>query len=261
MSDAFDAEARARFETEGWALLPDLLPADVCDGIRAAFLDEVKPYTGSMMRQLTSVDEPHQLSADGLVTNPIVNPRTRPDFPRFSTIEVVAMSNAPIVASATALLGGPPVLLQSAYYESSRGTHTHLDFNPVDRERPMLGVWIALEDIAESAGRFFLYPRSHRLPHDARMLRFAELAWANYRQAFVDLDLDTAEAEAQALLGEILGEAGLVRETPALRKGDAVLWTNKVLHGSDVPAPGGGSRHSLLFHFVELELLREHGLM
>ncbi|MEZ4320965.1 MAG: phytanoyl-CoA dioxygenase family protein [Myxococcota bacterium] len=254
-----DADLK-RFRDEGWLLVRDLLPHDICDPIVQAFVDEVKPYDGPLLRQLTSVDEPHQLSEDGWMVNPVVNPYQRPQFERFSTIEWVAMSNAPVVDHVTRLLGGAPAMLQSAYYESSRGTHTHLDFNPVDRARPMIGLWIALEDIGPGAGRFHVVPRSHRLPMDARMARFAELAWANYRQAFIELDPKTAEAEAQALLAEILDEHGLVREAPALRKGDAILWTNLLLHGSDVPVRGGGTRHSLLFHFVELDLLRQHGL-
>jgi phytanoyl-CoA hydroxylase len=236
------------------------VPPETCARIRHAFRSEVKPYTGSLKRQLTSIDEPHHFSDDGFVTNPIVNPHLRPQFPRFSRIERTVMEACPLVPIVATLLGAPPGMLQSAYYESSRGTHTHLDFNPIDRERPMLGVWIALEGIAETAGRFFLYPNSHSLPMDDRMARFAELAWANYRQAFVELDLDTAEAEAQALLSEITAEHGLAPIAPVLRTGDALFWTNHVLHGSHVPRPGGGSRNSLLFHFVELALLEAQGL-
>ena len=254
-------KARRRFETEGWTVVRGLLPSDACATVRRAFLSEVKPYPGALKRQLTSIDEPHQLSVDGHVTNPIVNPHLRPQFPRFSQLEETIMRACPLVPIVAHLLGAAPGMLQSAYYESSRGTHTHLDFNPIDRQRPMLGVWIALEDIADTAGRFHLYPRSHQLPLDARMQRFAELAWANYRQAFVDLDLNTAEAEAQALLAEITTEHGLTRTAPALRIGDALFWTNHVLHGSSVPQPRGGTRNSVLFHFVELSLLEAHGLV
>lgn len=247
------------FRDHGWARMPLLDPA-LCRSIREQFEQHVKPFDGPLLRQLTSVPEVHHLSVDGYMTNPIVNPHLRHELGPFATIERQVMEGSSLVAAVEQLLGAPPAMLQSTYYESSRGTHPHLDFNPVVRERPMLGVWIALEDIGPDAGRFFLYPDSHTLPRDARMERFAELAWANYRQAFVDLDPDTAEAEAQQMLAAILDEHPRQRLAPALKAGDAVFWSSDLLHGSEVPQPGGGSRSSLLFHFIEASLIDQHGL-
>lgn len=248
-----------RFRERGWARIP-LLDAGLAEELRQSWLDEVKPWEGPLVRQLTSVAEPHAFSADGHVTNPVVNPYQLGQFPRFSQLERTVMRSVPLVAIVERLLGAPVAMLQSAYYESSRGTLTHLDFNPVDRARPMVGVWIALEDIGPHAGRFYLYPGSQHLPDDDRMQRFSELAWASYRQAFVDLDPSQSETEAQALLAEIFADHPLERETPALRVGEAVFWTNRVLHGSVAPRPGGGTRNSLLLHFIEQRLVDEHGL-
>lgn len=245
--------AARRYAEAGWTQL-HLLDEATCRWARGTFLDEVKPHRGSLRRQLTSVDEVHQLSVDGHVTNPVVNPHLCTGFPTFSTLERTVMAACPLVEVVQQLLGAPPAMLQSAYYESSRGTQTHLDFNPLDRERPMVGVWIALEDIAPGAGRFYVLPGSQHLPNDARMQRFAELAWASYRQAFVELEPAVAEVEAQALLAEIARDHQLEREVPALRRGDALFWTNRLLHGSEVPQPGGGTRHSLLLHFIEADL-------
>jgi len=239
------------------------VPVDVCDAARTAWADEVRDHPGPLLRQLTRVVEPHRRSPDGWVTNPVVNPHRLPQFPAFNAIEVAVMRSCPLVARVGALLGGPPALLQSAYYESSGGTLTHLDFNPLDRARPMVGVWIALEPIGQDAGRFFLYPGSHRIPDDARTTRFAELAWQSYRHAFVERfggELPLAELEAQALLAEIVGAHRLERVTPALHTGDALFWTNRVLHGSDPPRAGGGSRQSLLLHFVEHALVAAAGM-
>lgn len=251
---------RKRFAREGWVQM-GLLKAPFCREIRDRFLHEVKPYDGPLLRQLNSQSEPHRLSDDGWMTNPIVHPHLLPVFPGFSTIERDVMRAAPLVEAVEGLMGAPVAMLQSAYYESSLGTKTHLDFNPLERTRPMVGVWIALEDIGPDAGRFFLYPNSHLLPDSDEHARFAELAWASYRQAFVDLERATAEAEAQALLGPLLEGSGLEQRTPALGAGDVLFWTNRVLHGSHAPKPGGGTRHSLLLHFVERDLAAAHGLL
>jgi phytanoyl-CoA hydroxylase len=248
-----------RFARDGFVVMP-LVPADVCRDVIDRFEREVDPWDGLLVRQLTSQAEPHQRSVDGWMTNPIVNPRLLTGFPSFWDVERTVMQASMLVPVVSGLLGAPPVMLQSAYYCSSQGTKTHVDFNPVDRSRPMLGVWIALEDIGPEAGRFYLYPGSHVLPETPAYARFAELAWANYRQAFVDLDPDTAEVEAQALLAPILAEHALTPVHPPLRAGEAVFWDRRVLHGSDVPRPGGGTRHSLLFHFIEAALATEAGL-
>ncbi len=252
--------AHKRFIDEGWTLLRGLLAPRTCADPKTIFREEVAGHTGPLMRQLTSLHEPHERSADGYMTNPVANPHRCPQFPRFCTLEQQVMRATPLVQVVEALLGAPPVMLQSAYYESSKGTHTHLDFDPLDRSRPMVGVWIALEAIRETAGRFYPYPHSHTLPDDARMATFSELAWSNYRSAFVELDPRTAEDEAQRLLASILDDHDLHRETPALEVGDTLFWSNRILHGSHVPKPGGGSRHSLLLHFVELELAQTHQL-
>lgn len=255
-----DRRSLRRFRDEGWVRVGGLVPRDVCATIREAFDREVRPHTGPLRRQLTSREEPHRLSADGLVTNPIVNPRLLSGFPELALSEERVMRAGPLVAWASALLGADPCLLQSAYYDSSAGTLPHVDTNPVDRDRPMLGAWIALEDIGPDAGRFFLWPGSHRLPDEPRVRRYRELAWASYRSAFVELLPSAVEAEAQELLVEIARAHGLERTTPPLRAGDAVFWTHAVVHGSEVPRPGGGSRSSLVLHFVELELARRVGL-
>jgi phytanoyl-CoA hydroxylase len=245
-----------RFRDEGWVRVDRLIPPEVCASVREAFATEVRPYDGPLMRQLTSRLEPHERSVDGWITNPVVNPHLLAQFPVFQQTETRVMRAGPLVDVVGRLLEAEPAMLQSAYYESSRGTRTHVDFNPLDRDRPMIGAWIALEDIGPGAGRFEFWPGSHRIPDDAATRRFAELAWTSYRQAFVELAPATAEPEAQALLAQILVAHRLVRKAPPLRAGDALFWTNRLLHGSAPPRPGGGTRCSLLFHFVELDLVR-----
>jgi phytanoyl-CoA hydroxylase len=237
----------------GWIVLRDLVDKAVCAEIVAAWRDEVRPYPGPLLRQLTSVPEVHALSADGWVVNPVVWPARLPIFPRFVTSEVSVMRGSGLVAAVADWLGGAPALLQSAYYESSRGTAPHVDFNPIDRDGPMVGAWVALCDVGPDAGRFFVVPGSDRLPRDARFERFAELAWAGYRAAFVDGGGAWTDRAASELWAEIEAERGLERVAPALSAGDVVLWDRSVVHGSYAPQPGGGPRHSLLMHFVRLD--------
>lgn len=243
---------RAELQGRGVLRLPRLLPVEQCRWIRQAYLEEVKPSGQPMLRQLSSRHEPHRLDAAGRVVNPIASPNQLAQFPRFRCTERRVMEHSELVPSVAAALGEPPALLQSAYYESSEGTDPHVDFNPLDRGAPMLGVWIALEDIGPRAGRFFAFPGSHRLPRDEDFRRFAELAWANYRAAFMHCEPAGAERQARQLWARIVETRELQPWSPALRAGDALIWDRAVVHGSHPPQPGGGTRHSLLLHFVEL---------
>ncbi|MCA9567417.1 MAG: hypothetical protein KC656_06220, partial [Myxococcales bacterium] len=111
-----------RFREQGWTRAA-ILPPATCLEVRRTFLAEVKPWTGPLLRQLTSRAEPHALSVDGYVTNPVANPH-RTGFPAFSTVETTVMRACPLVEVVETLLDGPAAMLQSAYYESSRGTLT-----------------------------------------------------------------------------------------------------------------------------------------
>jgi phytanoyl-CoA hydroxylase len=242
---------------DGYALLPGLVAPEACAAVVAAWAREVRPYTGPLLRQLTSVPEVHALSADGLVTNPVCFPARLTAFADFSRAELTVMRGSELVPTVTAALGGPPALLQSAYYESSTGTLPHVDCNPLDADGQLLGAWVALCDIGPGAGRFFVVPGSHRVPRDARFEEFAELAWAGYRAAFVERRGPWTETASAALWAEIEAENGLARHAPALRAGDVVLWDRRTVHGSLCPAPGGGPRHSLLMHFVPLAAVQD----
>lgn len=247
-----DDTAVAHFQEHGFAIVRGLVPDEVCDEVVGAFLSEVKPYPGPLPRQLDDRSAPHALSDDGYVTNPVVHPNRLQAFETFRGIEVKVMRASLLVPTVAALLGQPPALLQSAYYESGTGTIGHLDIHPFVSSHPMIGAWIALEDIGEGAGRFFVYPGSHRLPRDERWEQFRQIAWAVYR-ADVDAEgVEDATAAAIQLLDAMTEEHGLTRHVPALQRGDAVLWSNDVVHGSLRPDPGGGSRHSLLMHFMAL---------
>src|SRR3546814_11124767 len=56
-------------------------------------------------------------------------------------------------------------IVQSMYFEGNPATWAHQDSYYLDAEvlGRMVGAWIAVEDIAPGAGRFFIYPGSHRL--------------------------------------------------------------------------------------------------
>ena len=163
------------------------------------------------------------------------------------------MRTAPLIRAAEGLLGGRVAMLQSAYWMSSEGISVHLDVHPVHPEAPMLGAWVALEDIAEEAGRFFIVEGSHALPDtdaDVAALRLA--AHQDWRARYVQ-EGDEAAASVAGLVGRLSDRYGLHQVVPEVERGEVLLWDARVAHGSEAPVPGSQTRHSVLMHFVRQE--------
>lgn len=244
--DGADAFA-AMLADQGWCHTPGLVDRDWCAGAIAAFREEVAPYDGPLLRQLTSREEAHQRSADGFVVNPVHNPhRLGERFPRFAALPGEVLGSTVIGELAAVALGEPVALLQAAFYESALGTEAHRDEHPLDPEAPMLGVWIALEDIAMEAGPLLLWPRSHRI-EDGELAAASRASWT---ARFVEKAADPA---ADARVAERLGAhlAGVQPVAAPVPAGDVLWWWRDTVHGSLPPSVGAGrSRCSLVLHFV-----------
>jgi phytanoyl-CoA hydroxylase len=99
----------------------------------------------------------------------------------------------------------------------------------------MIAAWVAVEDIHAGAGRFFVYPGSHRiaLPRNSGELNVA-FNHARYKQLVLDM----------------IRENRLECRAPALRKGDVLLWSSKTVHGSLETREPQRSRASFTAHYI-----------
>src|SRR5262249_47389974 len=121
------------------------------------------------------------------------------------------------------------VLCQSMMFDANPGTEAHQDCFYIDSEPrgALVGLWLALEDIDERAGRFWVAKGSHRLT-----LAFEGLSNAAYLQSI----------EAR------LPNMNIV--TPEVRKGDAILWHVNCVHGAHDAIDPAFSRKSITAHYV-----------
>ena len=72
------AALRRAYQAEGYAVVRDLVPGELCERVRAAFAAEVKPYRGALYRQTRSGDpERHVFTERGHLLNPILNIQSR----------------------------------------------------------------------------------------------------------------------------------------------------------------------------------------
>lgn len=236
---AATAAIRRRFDQEGYVVVRALVPAALCERLRRAFAAEVRPYPGHLYRQTSGNPERHVFTEHGFMLNPLLNLQSmrQQRFPGFRGAGLAILTHPRLHAVAAAILGAPGKLVQSMYFEGNSATWAHQDTYYLDATPPgrMTGLWIALEDIAEGAGRFYVYPRSHAVEIGRNR---GELDYAFHHQRY------------KQRVGEVIAAHRLVRRAPALARGDVLFFASRTIHGSLPTTVSERSRSSLTAHLI-----------
>lgn len=233
------SEIRAYYEEFGYVVVRDLVPAEFCREAIRLFEAEVKPYPGFIYRQTTANPERHQWTSTGFMLNPILNVQSLDDrhFAGFRRAGLDVIAHARTQSVVAALLGEGGKLVQSMYFEGNPATWPHQDSYYLDSETigRMTAGWFAIEDIAPGAGRFFIYPGSHKID----MARNG----GNFDVAF-------HHDRYKKLVRDVILQRGLKCRAPALRAGDALFWAAKTIHGSLDTTQPNRSRSSFTAHYI-----------
>lgn len=234
------AEIKAYYEENGYVIVKGGIEAAACDQIRALWEREIKPFGGHIYRQATAQVERHKLNGKGWVMNPILNlqsvdPQRFPQFREFATQHILAHPR--LTQAFRILLGETPKIVQSMYFEGNSATWEHQDSYYLDSEKlgAMVAGWIAIEDIAAEAGRFFICPKSHKI----------ELI----KQQKDNNIADNHEAYIQQVVGRIRS-LNLEIRAPYLQKGDILFWHAFTIHGSLDSQHEHHSRSSITCHAI-----------
>jgi len=233
------AAIRQYYDENGYVVIRGLVPGDLCDRALADFDREVKPYPGHIYRQTTANPERHALTDHGLMLNPILNiqsldPRS---FPRFKESGLAILTHSGTRQAARTILGEPGKIVQSMYFDGNPVTWPHQDTYYLDAEElgRMTAAWFAVVDIAPGAGRFFIYPKSHRIDMAKNGGNF---------------DIAFNHARYKKLVVDIIRNHGLRLRAPALRKGDVLFWSAKTIHGSLETTQPHFTRSSFTGHYI-----------
>lgn len=228
------------YKANGYVVVSSVFTGEQCDGIRSLWDAEIKPSRAFIYRQATGQAERHVLNTNGWVMNPIMNlqsvdPRRYPKFRSYAISKI--LTAAPLCDTFRELFGGEaPKIVQSMYFEGNSATWEHQDSYYLDSEKvgAMAGAWIALEDIAASAGRFFVCPHSHQI---------------NLRHSSATNIADNHEVYIQLVVAKIR-ELSLEIRAPALQKGDVLFWNAWTIHGSLDSQDPERSRSSITCHAI-----------
>ncbi|MGO9988395.1 MAG: phytanoyl-CoA dioxygenase family protein [Steroidobacteraceae bacterium] len=234
------AAIKAYYDEHGYVIVKSLLTAGTCDTQRQLWNEEVKPFRGHIYRQASAKAEKHVFNKRGWVMNPILNlqsvdPKRFPRFRNHATSEILA---APALTEVfKALLGEKPKIVQSMYFEGNSATWEHQDSYYLDSEKigEMAAAWIAIEDIAARAGRFFVCPGSHRITLE--------------KHGFENNIAEHHDVYISSVVNKIK-ELNLQIKAPALQKGDVLFWNALTIHGSLNTQDPHHSRSSITCHAI-----------
>jgi phytanoyl-CoA hydroxylase len=233
------AAIRQYYDENGYVVIRGLVPGGLCDQALADFEHEVKPYRGHIYRQTTANPERHDLSDWGLMLNPILNVQsldTR-SFSRFKEAGLALLTQARTQEAVRTILGEPGKIVQSMYFDGNPATWPHQDTYYLDAEEigRMTAAWFAVVDISPGAGRFFIYPKSHRIDMAKNGGNF---------------DIAFNHARYKKLVVDVIRNHKLELRAPALRQGDVLFWSAKTIHGSLETTQPRSARSSFTAHYI-----------
>jgi hypothetical protein len=143
-----------------------------------------------------------------------------------------------VLATLDLLYGRRPIPFQTLNFWRGTEQATHSDavhFHCFPKHL-MCGVWIALENTDERNGALHYYPGSHKLPD----------------VEYVDLGLRPGKEfypRYEEYIRGVIESAGLKKEKPSLRRGQAIVWSANLLHGGDPIADPDSTRISQVTHY------------
>lgn len=158
--------------------------------------------------------------------------------------DVRAIAANPAILNLLAeLYGRPAFAFQTLNFPTGTQQAVHSDTAHFSSspEGFMCGVWVAMEDIDDDNGPLVYFPGSHRLPHFANdqlgVLSAMQDDRAEHYGRYVELWRRLTQAH------------GLAPETFRARKGQALIWSARLLHGGAPHRDTSRTRWSQVTHY------------
>lgn len=226
------------FQENGYFVSRNLVPTHLIDQLLDLYTKEIIPSDYPFFRQSANQYEVNRLNKFGYVEQSFLDIHDYEKFPEFSNIAKEIYCGEFIQDALRQVTGSQNFnLMQTMLFDANTETQPHQDWWYLDTvpNGYLIAAWIALEDIAEEAGRFYVMPKSfehadfHRDTPD-----LSHNDWLKRIRAYFEANQDDIKA-------------------PALKKGDVLFWSSKTVHGALPTQDERFSRKSLTAHYIPSE--------
>lgn len=225
----------AYYEENGYVVFRNLIPTDLIEQLLNAYHKAIVPSNHPFFRQNTNKYETNQLNEFGYVKQSFLDIHDYRDFPEFSSVAKEIYCSSQIQEALSKITRADSFhLMQTMLFDANTETQPHQDWWYLDTvpNGNLVAAWIALEDIAEEAGRFYVLPGSNKNPDfhsDTPNLPHSQ--WLERIRNFTSAHQDSIKA-------------------PDLKKGDVLFWNSKTIHGALPTTNPRFSRKSLTAHYI-----------
>ena len=229
--------AQEYYEANGYYVWRNLVPSQMIDRLLDRFYKDIVPSTYPFFRQNTNRYEPNKLTPHGHIQQSFLDIHDYRKFPEFSQCAKEIYTSREMREALSDITGFDSFkLMQTMLFDANTETQSHQDCWYLDSipNGHLLAGWIALEDIDERAGRFYVVPKSQLL----------------------DFQSDTPGLEHDDWIARIKNHVTRNREqvlAPALKKGDVLFWNSHTIHGALPTQDPRLSRKSLTAHYLPSE--------
>ncbi len=233
MIDTNAASLSNEYETHGYILVQHLIDDELIDRLLYHYQNDIIPSKYPFFRMSTDRYEKNRLNQSGHVLQSFLDIHDYQKYPDFSYIVREIVCHCALQSVLQAITGTAFCnVMQTMLFDANTTTPCHQDWWYIDSvpNGHLVGAWIALEDIQEEAGRFFVIPKSTEVAlHIQPNLRHSE--WLMRMSVYYNENKQRVVA-------------------PPLRKGDVLFWNSRTVHGSLPTIDPRFSRKSITAHFL-----------
>lgn len=230
-------QVKEYFDQNGYVVVPQLIPTDLIDNFLKLYQQEIAPSQHPFFRQNTNRYEANQLNDYGYVQQAFLDVHDYQNFADFSTYAKEIFCGEQVHQTLREITGSSAChLMQTMLFDANTETPPHQDWWYLDSvpNGHLIAAWIALEDIDEKAGRFYVLPQTMEVDLHSDTADLPHSQWLQRIRQYVDENHDRIQA-------------------PALQKGDVLFWNSRTIHGALPTIEPKFSRKSLTAHYLPAE--------
>ncbi|HET7633571.1 MAG TPA: phytanoyl-CoA dioxygenase family protein [Burkholderiales bacterium] len=218
----------------GYVIFRGLVPHRKIDDLLDLYKSTIVPSPYPFFRQNTNKYEKNAITEHGYVRQSFLDIHDYAKFLEFSHAAREIYASGEMRDALQESTGFPTFnLMQSMLFDANTETVPHQDWWYLDSvpNGHLLACWIALEDIDERAGRFYVIPKSMQVDLHSDLPNLSHSRWL--------ARIDDYFRKNQASL-----------RIADLYKGDVLFWNSRVIHGSLPTIDPAYSRKSITGHYL-----------
>lgn len=230
--------AQNYYETAGYVVFRNLVLIELIDRLLNLYESDIVPSKYPFFRKNKYAYEVNDISEFGYVKQSFLDIHDYKKYPEFSTSTQKIFCSDEIQDALRQLTGSKSFnLMQGMLFDANPETAPHQEGWYLDTvpNGHLSIAWIALEDIDEKSGRFYVLPKSiDNLDFHSDTPNISHSEWLEIIKKYVDSNRSKITA-------------------PDLKKGDVLFFNSRTIHGSFPTIDASFSRKSLAAHYMPME--------